>query len=50
MWHAAELVTVGWEASRKKNECYRMTGQHDSYMYMAPEVIRCDPYNEKVRA
>jgi hypothetical protein len=44
----AELLTVGWEASKKMNECYRMTGQTDSWLYMAPEVIRQEPYNEKV--
>lgn len=44
----AELVTIGWEAAKKQNERYIMTGQTGSFLYMAPEVVRCDPYDEKV--
>jgi hypothetical protein len=44
----AELVTIGWEQAQKQNEQYIMTGQTGSYLYMAPEVVRCEPYDEKV--
>lgn len=36
------------QGRRKVNEKYVMTGQAGSYLYMAPEVARCEPYNEKV--
>ena len=49
MCGGAELVTIGWDAAKKQNESYIMTGQAGSYLYMAPEVARCEPYNEKVR-
>lgn len=39
----------GARACRNENERYMMTGQTGSWLYMAPEVLRCEPYNEKVR-
>lgn len=35
--------------AQRQNERYIMTGHTGSFLYMAPEVVRCEPYNEKVR-
>lgn len=43
----AEMATVGYTEAIK-HDVYRMTGETGSYIYMAPEVVRSEQYNEKV--
>ena len=31
-----------------QHEAYLLTGRAGSFLYMAPEVVMCQPYNEKV--
>ena len=31
-----------------EHEAYLLTGRAGSFLYMAPEVVMCQPYNEKV--
>lgn len=41
------MATVGYTQA-VKHDVYRMTGETGSYIYMAPEVVRSEQYNEKV--
>lgn len=43
----AEMAKDGWKEGETAN--YKMTGVTGSFLYMAPEVVRCEAYNEKVR-
>ena len=41
-------MTRGWQTAKKENERYLVNSQTGSFLYMAPEVVRSEPYNEKV--
>eukprot|EP00892_Ulva_mutabilis_P009310 jgi/Ulvmu1/6751/UM030_0086.1 len=42
-----KIATVGYTQAIK-SDVYMMTGETGSYIYMAPEVVRHEAYNEKV--
>lgn len=44
----AEMAAVGYTQAMR-TDVYLMTGETGSYIYMAPEVVRSQAYNEKVR-
>jgi hypothetical protein len=41
------MARFGWEKGHESSK-YVMTGLTGSYVYMAPEVTRSEPYSEKV--
>jgi len=42
------MARGGWKESEETAN-YTMTGVTGSFLYMAPEVVRSEAYNEKVR-
>lgn len=41
-------ILVSKNEEHPVHEAYHLTGRAGSFLYMAPEVIMCQPYNEKV--